>query len=173
MNAAFIQSEKNRLGLSFQAVVAMTPSRVIGKDGTLPWRLPEDLQTFKRLTTGHPIVMGRKTFDSLKRPLPNRQNIVLTRDASWTAEGAERILAPEDLFSLNLMNTEVKIIGGAEIFSLFLPFMDTLWISKIHEEYPGDTFFPEFESLYNTPELVESFQEFDLWKYTQKPSSRA
>ena len=77
--------------LKLIAMVAMTSERIIGKDGGLPWHLPEDLKTFKKYTTGHPIVMGRKTWDSIGRALPNRQNIVLTRDSSWAAEGAEII----------------------------------------------------------------------------------
>ena len=87
----------------------MTSERVIGKDGDLPWHLPEDLKLFKRHTTGHPIVMGRKTWDSIGRPLPNRQNIVLTRDKNWSAEGAEVIHEVSDLKNLTLKDPHVYI----------------------------------------------------------------
>lgn len=158
---------KKRAGTTFSAVVAMTPGRVIGKEGGMPWHLPEDLKVFRRLTTGHPIVMGRKTFDSIGRPLPGRQNIVLTRDPSWAAEGVQRILRLEDLFTLDLMDSEVCIIGGAQIYTSCLPALDTLYVSRIHQEYEGDTRFPEFEHFFSHKELVENFRDFDLWKYSK------
>ena len=99
--------------LKLIAMVAMTFERIIGKDGGLPWHLPEDLKTFKKYTSGHPIVMGRKTWDSIGKPLPNRQNIVLTRDTEWAAEGAEVIHSPDDLKNIQLTQPEVYIIGGA------------------------------------------------------------
>lgn len=154
-------------GLTFSAVVAMTPGRIIGKDGGIPWHLPEDLKVFRKLTTGHPIVMGRKTFDSLGKPLPNRQNIVLTREPSWRAEGAETIHTKEDLLALDLMDKHVCIIGGAQIYRLFMPFLDSLSVSILHDEHEGDTRFPEFSSLFPKRELRESFPDFDLWEYSR------
>lgn len=162
----FIAAKKDKR-LHFSAVVAMTPAQVIGKDGGMPWHLPEDLKVFKRLTTGHPIVMGRKTFDSLKKALPNRQNIVLTRDASWSAENTERIGTPEELLQLSLMDSNIFIIGGSEIFSLFLPVIDTLYVSRIHQEYEGDTFFPDFLPFFSQPRLVETYEGFDLYEYAK------
>jgi dihydrofolate reductase len=85
------------LKLHLTAIVAMTPDRVIGRAGILPWHMPEDLAFFKRVTSGHPIVMGRKTFESIGRPLPKRRNIVLTRDAGWSASGVEVIHRPEEI----------------------------------------------------------------------------
>lgn len=167
INQETMESLKSGSGLTFSAVVAMTPSQVIGKNGGMPWHMPEDLKVFKRLTTGHPIVMGRKTFDSLGKPLPNRQNIVLTRDSSWSAEGVLRISALEDVFNLDLMDREVCIIGGAQIYALFMPMLDTLWISRIAAEYDGDTFFPDFEGEFPHAELMETFSGFQLWKYTR------
>lgn len=166
--AAFLAEKKNR-ELHFSAAVAMTPNRVIGKDGGMPWHLPEDLKVFRHLTTGHPIAMGRKTFDSMKRALPQRQNIVLTRDTSWTAEGVTRISTPEELLQLALMDNDIFIIGGSEIFALFLPLIDTLYVSRIHQEYEGDTVFPPFESLFQAPELIEAHEGFDLYRYSKKP----
>lgn len=158
---------KTERGITFSAVVAMTPGHIIGKDGGIPWHISEDLKVFKRITTGHPIVMGRKTFDSLGRPLPNRQNIVLTRDSEWQAEGAETIHTIDDLFSLDLMDKHVCIIGGEQIFRLFLPFIDTLWISILHEEHEGDTSFPDFANLFPKGTIRESFADFDLWEYSR------
>ncbi len=149
------------------AMVAMTSDRVIGKGNDLPWHLPEDLKLFKRTTSGHPIVMGRKTYDSIGRPLPKRQNIVITRDQSWSAEGVEVVYSPEAVRQLELMDEEVFIIGGAEIYSLFLPHIDELLVSHVYQEYEGDTRFPEFEQYFNGFEVVEKFDAFELRRYTK------
>ena len=101
--------------MTLTAIVAMTPERVIGRDNRLPWHLPEDLRFFKRATSGHPVVMGRKTFDSIGKPLPARQNIVLTRDHAWSTEGVEVIHDPDELASLQLEEPNVFIMGGAQI----------------------------------------------------------
>jgi dihydrofolate reductase len=146
------------------AIVAMTPERVIGKDGTLPWHLPEDLAFFKRTTSGHPIVMGRKTYDSIGRPLPKRRNIVVTRDASWSAEGVETIHAPAELSALDL-DGDVFIIGGSGIYAAFLPQLDELLVSHVRHAHPGDTRFPEFTHLFHDPELVEAHDDFDVFRY--------
>lgn len=167
MNTKLINQWKQEHGVVFEGVVAMTSDRVIGRDGGLPWHMPEDLQVFKCLTTGHPIVMGRKTFDSMKRPLPSRQNIVLTRDVSWCALGAERIAIPEDLLGMDLMDKRVCVIGGAQVFSLFMPVIDILWVSRIKQAYEGDTIFPEFEQEFIHAEKVGSFVGFELWKYSR------
>jgi dihydrofolate reductase len=146
------------------AIVAMTPERVIGRDGTLPWHLPEDLAFFKRTTSGHPILMGRKTYDSIGRPLPKRRNIVLSRDPEWSADGVETIHAPEELSALDL-DGDVFIIGGSGIYEAFLPQLDELLVSHVHEAYPGDTHFPEFSHLFKAPELLESHDAFDVFRY--------
>jgi len=147
------------------AIVAMTSERVIGKDGDLPWHLPEDLKLFKRHTTGHPIVMGRKTWDSIGRPLPNRQNIVLTRDKNWSAEGAEVIHEVSDLKSLTLKDPHVYIIGGAQIYKLFMPQLDEILVSHVLENHPGDTYFPEFESQFPQVTTEETYETFELRSY--------
>ncbi|MBT8037264.1 MAG: dihydrofolate reductase [Verrucomicrobiae bacterium] len=154
---------KNHLHLT--AIVAMTQDRVIGKDGGLPWHLPEDLKLFKRHTTGHPIVMGRKTWDSIGFPLPNRQSIVLTRDTSWTADGATVIHHPDDLQNIPLIDPQVYIIGGAQVYDLFMPELDDILVSHVYEKYPGDTCFPEFESEFPHVTTEESYATFELRRY--------
>jgi dihydrofolate reductase len=151
--------------MKFTGIVAMTPERIIGREGDLPWKLSEDLKFFKRTTSGHPIVMGRKTFDSIGRPLPKRQNIVLTRDDSWSADGVDVIHSPDDLASLELQDDQVFIIGGAQIYRAFLPLLDDLFVSWVYDSHPGDTRFPEFESLFPKYEVVQQFDEFEVRRY--------
>ena len=153
--------------MKLTAIVAMTPDRIIGKDGGLPWHLPEDLKLFKRYTTGNPIVMGRKTWDSIGFPLPNRQSIVLTRDKQWSEKGAEVIHTPEDLAQLDLITDQVFIIGGAQIYKTFMPVLDELLVSHVYENYPGDTQFPEFENNFPNITIEETFDTFELRRYTK------
>lgn len=145
----------------------MTPERVIGKDGGLPWHLPEDLKLFKRHTTGHPIVMGRKTWDSIGKPLPNRQSIVLTRDTDWSAEGAEVIHRPEDLQKIKLIDPQVYIIGGAQVYQVFLPVTDELLVSHVYEPYRGDTYLPAFEDEFPNVTVEEVYETFELRRYSR------
>lgn len=157
--------------MKLTAIVAMTPDRIIGKEGTMPWHLPEDLKLFKRHTTGHTIVMGRKTWDSIGKPLPNRQSIVLTRDPDWFAEGATVIHKPEDLdqalAKLELISDRVFIIGGAEIYSVFMPQIDEILVSHIYASPDGDTRFPEFESSFPHVSVEETYDTFELRRYTR------
>jgi len=153
--------------LKLTAIVAMTPERVIGRAGTLPWHLPDDLAFFKRTTSGHPIVMGRKTYESIGRPLPKRRNIVLTRDQSWSAPGVEVIHHPDELATLPDLDGRVFIIGGSEIYAAFLPSLDDLLVSHVHESHPGDTWFPEFENRYPQNELLETHPEFEVRRWSR------
>lgn len=153
------------MSLHLTAVVAMTPERVIGRAGKLPWHLPDDLAFFKRTTSGHPIVMGRKTFESIGRPLPKRRNIVLTRDPSWAAEGVEVIHAPEELGRLPDLDGRVFIIGGAEIYAAFLDELDDLLVSHVFEKHPGDTWLPEFATRFPQHELLESHPNFEVRRH--------
>lgn len=153
--------------LHLTAIVAMTADRVIGRSGTLPWHLPEDLAFFKRVTTGHPIVMGRKTFESIGRPLPKRRNIVLTRDPAWSAPGVEVIHRPEDLDQLPDLGGQVFVIGGAEIYAALLPATADLLVSHVFAEYPGDTRFPEFESAFAQCEVVETHEAFEVRRWSR------
>ncbi|MFC0203691.1 dihydrofolate reductase [Novosphingobium soli] len=122
-------------------IYARAANGVIGRDGTLPWRLPADLRHFKALTMGKPMVMGRKTFQSFPAPLPGRRHIVLTRDAGWGADGAEVARSVEDALAL-AGDGDVAVIGGAEINALFLPLAQRVELTEIHEAYPGDTVMP-------------------------------
>lgn len=161
------------LNLHLTAIVAMTADRVIGRAGKLPWRLPEDLAFFKRVTSGHPVVMGRKTFESIGRPLPKRRNIVLTRDPAWTADGVEVIHRPEDLASLAGLQGRVFVIGGAEVYAAFLAKTAELLISHVSAPYPGDTRFPEFERDFPRSELVEQHADFHVWRRMRQTDMEA
>ncbi|MFD0893976.1 dihydrofolate reductase [Luteolibacter ambystomatis] len=147
------------------AVVAMTPDRIIGRHGTLPWHLPEDLAFFKRTTSGYPIVMGRKTYESIGRPLPKRRNIVLTRDKTWSAPGVEVIHAPDELLGLSDLGGEVFIIGGAEIYAAFMDITDALLVSHVFERHEGDTRFPEFEERFPNATVVETHETFEVRRH--------
>jgi dihydrofolate reductase len=123
--------------------LARATNGVIGRDGDLPWRLPADLKRFKAQTMGKPMIMGRKTFDSFPSPLPGRRHIVLTRDRNWQAEGAEVAHTPEDALALAGPG-DVAIIGGAEIFAIFLPRADAIELTEVHGDIPGDATVPPF-----------------------------
>lgn len=150
---------------SFTGVVAMAADRAIGINQSIPWRLPEDMKLFKRLTMGHPILMGRKTWESLGRPLPGRQNIVLTRDTSFTAEGVTVIRSVDELAGLELMDSEIMVIGGAQIYAHLLPKMQKLYVSEVQGEYAADTWFPEFAHHFLRSTPVEQFDGFRLVLY--------
>lgn len=123
-------------------VVARAQNGIIGRGGKLPWHLPADLKRFKALTMGSVMVMGRRTFDSLPGLLPGRRHIVLTRDRNWFAMGAEKAHSVES--ALELANEEpVSVIGGADIFALFLPRADRLELTEVLEDIPGDTCMPD------------------------------
>lgn len=149
----------------------MTSDRVIGRNGTLPWHLPEDLAFFKRTTSGHPVVMGRKTYESIGRPLPKRRNIVLTRDPAWSAPGVEVIHRPEELSSLPDLKGRVFIIGGSEIYAAFMLVIDDLLVSHVFAAHEGDTFFPAFEKDFPESDLLESHEHFEVrrWKRSSAP----
>ena len=151
--------------LRLTAIVAMTADRVIGYRGNLPWHLTEDLAFFKKTTSGHPIVMGRKTYESIGRPLPKRRNIVLTRDLSWKADGIEVIHQPIDLSKLPDIEGQVFIIGGAEIYAAFMPQIEDLLVSHVFENYVGDTRLPSFENEFPQSEVIESHQAFKVRRH--------
>jgi len=154
--------------LHLTAIVAMTADRVIGRAGTLPWHLPEDLAFFKRVTSGHPVVMGRKTFESIGRPLPKRRNIVLTRDPAWSAPGVEVIHRPEDLVELPGLEGQVFVIGGAEIYAALLPATADLLVSHVFADHPGDTRFPEFAGTFAHSEVVETHPDFEVRRWSRE-----
>ena len=120
-------------------VVARAQNGVIGRDGALPWHIPADLKRFKALTMGSVMVMGRRTFDSLPKVLPGRRHVVITRDPNWEAEGAEVARSAEEALAI-AGNEPVSVIGGAEIFRLFLPLADRIELTEVLAEVEGDTF---------------------------------
>ena len=137
-------------------IVAISKNNVIGKDNQLIWHLPEDLKRFKKLTTGHTIIMGRKTFESLGRVLPNRKHIILCNDADLNIND-ENVTIVDDINRLGeYINKEEEnfIIGGATIYKLMLPKVDKLYITKINQEFDGDVYFPEISE--------------ENWKITQR-----
>lgn len=128
-------------------IAALDEERGIGKDNALPWRIPADLQRFKKLTMGHPIIMGRKTHQSIGRPLPGRTNIVITRDAGFKAEGCTVVNSFEAALKAaqSAKTKQVFVIGGAEIYRLALPGADRLELTLVDGFYEADAFFPEYE----------------------------
>lgn len=126
-------------------MVAHDPKRVIGRDNQLPWHIPEDLAYFKKHTIGKGIVMGRNTFESIGRPLPKRRNIVVSRQDDLKIDGADVVNSLEEAVRLaEEFHEEVMIIGGEQIFRSILPKADRLYITLIHKEFEGDTFFPAY-----------------------------
>jgi len=128
-------------------IVAAAENGVIGKDGAIPWRLPEDLRRFKALTMGHPIVMGRKTWDSFpKKPLPGRTNIVITRQPGWRAQGAVTAASLEDALGIARSESEtVFVIGGGEIYRAALPLAMRVELTDVHQAFDGDAHFPALD----------------------------
>ena len=125
-------------------IVARAANGIIGRDGALPWHLPADLRRFKTLTQGAPMIMGRKTFESLPGLLPGRRHIVLTRDEAWSEDGAEVVRSVEE--ALRVANApRVSVIGGAEIYALFLDHSDRIEMTQVHANFAGDTLFPALD----------------------------
>lgn len=137
--------------MNISLIWAMAENRVIGRDNKLPWHLPNDLKYFKRLTTGKAVIMGRKTYDSIGKPLPNRTNIVITRDTAFSAEGIKVVHSLADAIEMAEAeclingNDEVIIMGGAEIYKQALPQADRLYVTLVHAEVEGDAYFPEVD----------------------------
>jgi len=125
-------------------IVALAEDHGIGKDNQLLWHLPADLKFFKNTTTGHTIIMGRKTYDSIGRPLPNRRNIVITRNAALEIAGAEVLTSLTEAIALCREEEEVFVIGGAELYKHALPLANRLYVTQVQGSYEADTFFPEF-----------------------------
>jgi dihydrofolate reductase len=126
-------------------IAAVAANGTIGANNALPWRLPADLKRFKALTTGHAIIMGRRTWDSLGRPLPNRQNIVITRDPSFRAPGAEVVHSLDDALTRVSLPDPVYCIGGSDLFRVALPRADVLEMTEIDRDFEGDVFWPAFD----------------------------
>lgn len=153
------------------AIAAVAANGVIGADGDIPWRIPGDLPRLKRLTTGHVLLMGRRTYDTLGRPLPGRTTIVLTRDPDWSAEG---VLVAHDLDSALELAAQaapgkiVWVFGGGEIYRLAWDRTERLELTLVHSEPPGDTTFPEVEREEWTETARESGDGFDFVTYVRR-----
>ena len=158
-------------------VVAYTDNRVIGRDGSMPWHLPADLAHFKRSTLGHPIVMGRKTWLSLGRPLPGRRNLVLSRDPDFTAGGAECFPSLESALASCTQAERICVIGGEQIFRLALPLADELIATEIHTELAGDTWFPalpdgHWQETERLPQPPDNSLAYDFVTYRRVPGTK-
>lgn len=145
------------------AIAALDPDRIIGREGVLPWYLPEDLKLFKRITLGHPIIMGRRTWESLPiKPLPGRRNIVFSKSLDHpgiTVLGNPRQLAAE------IGDEECYLIGGAALYTALLPFCDALILTHVHQRYPGDVGFPDYAGLFQAEEMLAETEDFHTVRY--------
>ena len=146
-------------------IVAVAENLAIGKNNDLLWHLSSDLKRFKKLTTGHPVVMGRRTWESLpKRPLPGRRNIVFTQNTDFKADGAEVVHSVNSLFKvLKDYDDEVFVMGGASIYQLLLPFTNRLYVTRVYREFDGDVFFPVIDMSEFDEEsgLDYAYEEYD------------
>lgn len=150
-----------------KAIMAMARNRAIGVAGGMPWHLPEEFQFFKKTTLEHAIVMGRKTYESLGKPLPGRRNIVLSRTMK-SEPGVEVVKNLQELKRLNIPDKEIFVIGGADIFRLLLPECDELFITQVHRDVNGDTFLPSFEAEFNEGEIVLENIDFTVKHYRRQ-----
>lgn len=125
-------------------IAALSRNHAVGIDNRLPWHLPADLKYFKATTSGHPIIMGRKTYDSIGRPLPGRHNIVVTRNAGWQADGVTVVHSIEEALAAAGDAAEVFLIGGATLYAEALPRAERLYLTEIEAEFEGDAFFPDW-----------------------------
>lgn len=149
-----------------KAIVAMAENRVIGNAGTIPWHLPEDFKFFKATTMGHAILMGRKTYESIGKPLPGRENIVLSRTMPETP-GVTVIRSIDELKEPEFTHggRDLFVIGGEEIYRLLLPRVQELYVTKVPRTIHGDTHFPEFESQFDAGSKILETSDFLVWRY--------
>ena len=124
-------------------IAAAAENNALGKDNQLLWHLPDDFKRFKQITTGHPIIMGRKTFESFPSPLPNRQHVVITRQKNYNTPGCDVVSSLSNAFKTANKSDEVFIIGGGEIYHLALPYADKIELTRVHAEFEADAFFPK------------------------------
>ncbi|GAA3984880.1 dihydrofolate reductase [Mucilaginibacter dorajii] len=141
-------------------IVAIAKNNAIGKENKLLWYLPNDLKHFKDVTTGHSVIMGRKTFESVGKPLPKRRNIVVTRQAI-SIEGCEVVTSIEEALALCADEEEVFIVGGAEIYRQSIPLTDRIYLTKVDQDFDGDTFFPELNAAEWKETERENFEPDD------------
>ncbi|WP_041241037.1 dihydrofolate reductase [Croceibacter atlanticus] len=141
-------------------IAAAAENNALGKDGDLVWHLPDDFKRFKKLTTGHHIIMGRKTFESFPKPLPNRTHIVITRNRDYTKEGCIVVHNLEDALKIAEEDTQPFIIGGGEIYKLALNASEKIELTRVHDTFEADAFFPEID-LSKWELMNEEFHEID------------
>lgn len=149
-------------------IVAHDKNRVIGYENKMPWHLPGELKYFKETTMGKPMIMGRKTFESIGRPLPGRRNIIITRNKDYHAEGIELASSLEEAIQMARDAEEIMIIGGEQIFKLAMENADRLYITHIEHEFEGDTYFPSYGDEWNLVSVSEPVATPDgyIFKYT-------
>ena len=150
----------------FKAIAAMSENRVIGNGPTIPWHLPEDFKFFKALTTGHVVVMGRATFESIGRPLPNRETIIVSR-SGFAYPGVRTVPSLDDI-DVNADAREVFICGGAQIYALALPRCSDLYLTHVKRVVEGDVFFPPFETLFEPVVTLRTALDFDIVHYRRR-----
>jgi len=150
----------------FKAIAAMSLNRVIGAGNKIPWHLPEDFRWFKQLTTGNVVVMGRKTFESIGKPLPNRETIVLSRSQF----GYPGVRTVSELGQIDLAHEtrEVFICGGGQVYAQALPLCSDLYLTLVKREVEGDAFFPAFEERFELAEEIRDTDDFKILRYRQK-----
>lgn len=148
--------------MSIKLICAISKNNVIGNENKLPWNIPEDLKRFKELTSNNWIVMGRKTFDSIGRPLPNRKNIVLSQNKNLRIDSVEVFNSPKEVIESYKNNSDQKdlfIIGGTYVYELFLEYSEYLFITHVDKEYSGDAFFPKID--WNEWKLISEESRYD------------
>ena len=151
-----------------KAIVAMTRDRVIGTDNRIPWRLPGEQKWFKELTMGHPILMGRKTFESIGRPLPGRRNLVVTRTGIFAGVEVIHELNEFDPRPYEADGREIFVIGGAEVYKALLDRCETIYVTVVKKAYEGDAYFPAFESRFEISETIRETPAFDILCYRRR-----
>ncbi len=144
------------------AIAAMSRNRAIGVEGRIPWHISEDLKFFKRTTLGHIIVMGRKTYDSLGKPLPGRENWVVSREAEIPGV---RVLRSFEAVEEPLDGRRLYLIGGAQLYAALLPRCSELLLTRVDREVEGDTFFPDFENHFDAGEVLESGPGYEIYRH--------
>jgi dihydrofolate reductase len=145
-------------------IAAIGENHELGKDNQLPWRISGDLKRFKKITSGHTVIMGRKTFDSIQnKPLPNRRNIIITRDRNYNQENIEIVNSPDAALKKIDPSEEVFIVGGAAIYELFLPVTNRLYLTVVHKSFEADVYFPKF--------LQTEWKEIEHIDVTDDPQS--
>ncbi len=152
----------------FKAIAAMAKNRVIGQGGQIPWRIADELRWFKQVTTGHTVLMGRKTWESLGRPLPNRRNIVITRGEAPQGAEVVRDLDALEPGALAGPGQDVYVIGGGEIYARLLPKCEELILTLIPREVEGDVFFPPFEEDFEFAGVLHTHPEFEVRRYVRR-----